>query len=116
MDWSNRAIDVIAGSAGAASPAVTADGQWRSPAAEHSSKLPGPAVPGPFPNRKRIADFTNIWTFEGWLYVSTVIDLFSRRVVDADALLMAVWRRGRPKQLLHHSDRATSTAASSSSH
>ena len=25
----------------------------------------------------------------------------------ADALLMAVWRRGRPKQLLHHSDRGS---------
>jgi putative transposase len=58
------------------------------------------------PNQKWIADFTYIWTAEGWLYVSAVIDLFSRRVVGwsmsasmtaqlvADALLMAVWRRG----------------------
>ena len=68
------------------------------------------------PNQKWVADFTYIWTVEGWLYVSAVIDLFSRRVVGwsmsatmtaqlvADALLMAVWRRGKPKQLLHHSD------------
>jgi putative transposase len=60
------------------------------------------------PNQKWIADFTYIWTAEGWLYVSAVIDLFSRRVVGwsmsagmtaqlvADALLMAVWRRGKP--------------------
>jgi putative transposase len=53
------------------------------------------------PNQKWIADFTYIWTAEGWLYVSAVIDLFSRRVVGwsmsasmtaqlvADALLMA---------------------------
>ena len=53
-----------------------------------------------------IADFTFIWTAEGWLYVATVIDLFSRRVVGwsmkaemttplvADALIMAIWRRG----------------------
>ncbi len=34
------------------------------------------------PNRKWIADFTYIWTAEGWLYVAAVIDLFSRRVVD----------------------------------
>jgi putative transposase len=33
------------------------------------------------PNQKWIADFTYVWTAEGWLYVATVIDLFSRRVV-----------------------------------
>jgi transposase InsO family protein len=33
------------------------------------------------PNQKWIADFTYIWIAEGWLYVSAVIDLFSRRVV-----------------------------------
>ena len=33
------------------------------------------------PNRKWIADFTYIWTAEGWLYVAAVIDLYSRRVV-----------------------------------
>src|ERR1700674_2407082 len=71
------------------------------------------------PNQKWIADFTYIWTAEGWLYVSAVIDLFSRRVVGwsmnasmtaqlvADALLMAVWRRGKPDALLHHSDRGS---------
>lgn len=31
------------------------------------------------PNRKWIADFTYVWTAEGWLYVVPVIDLFSRR-------------------------------------
>jgi len=71
------------------------------------------------PNRKWIADFTYIWTAEGWLYVAAVIDLFSRRVVGwsmsaamtaqlvADALMMAVWRRGKPHALLHHSDRGS---------
>jgi putative transposase len=71
------------------------------------------------PNQKWIADFTYIWTAEGWLYVSAVIDLFSRRVVGwsmsagmtaqlvADALLMAVWRRGKPNKLLHHSDQGS---------
>ena len=33
------------------------------------------------PNRKWIADFTYVWTAQGWLYVAAVIDLFSRRVV-----------------------------------
>lgn len=31
--------------------------------------------------RKWVADFTYIWTAEGWLYVAAVVDLFSRRVV-----------------------------------
>jgi putative transposase len=33
------------------------------------------------PNRKWLADFTYIWTAEGWLYVAVVLDLFSRRIV-----------------------------------
>ena len=62
------------------------------------------------PNRKWIADFTYIWTAEGWLYVAAVVDLFSRRVVGwsmsatmtaqlvTDALVMAIWRRGKPRR------------------
>jgi putative transposase len=73
----------------------------------------------PAPNRKWIADFTYIWTAEGWLYVAAVVDLFSRRVVGwsmsatmtaqlvTDALVMAIWRRGKPRALLHHSDRGS---------
>ena len=30
----------------------------------------------PAPNRKWIADFTYVWTAEGWLYVAAVVDLF----------------------------------------
>lgn len=60
------------------------------------------------PNRKWIADFTYEWTVEGWLYVAAVVDLFSRRVVGwsmqtamtaqlgTDALVLAIWRRGKP--------------------
>ena len=71
------------------------------------------------PNRKWIADFTYVWTAEGWLYVAAVIDLFSRRVVGwsmsatmtaqlvTDALIMAIWRRGKPDALLHHSDQGS---------
>ena len=75
------------------------------------------------PNRKWIADFTYIWTAEGWLYVAAVIDLFSRRVVGwsmsasmtaqlvTDALIMAIWRRGKPDALLHHSDQGSQYAS-----
>jgi putative transposase len=37
------------------------------------------AFAAPAPNRRWIADFTYVWTAEGWLYVLTVVDLFSRR-------------------------------------
>lgn len=59
------------------------------------------------PNRKWAADFTYLWSAEGWLYVSVVLDLFSRKVVGwsmqptmtaqlvTDALMMALWRRGK---------------------
>jgi len=59
------------------------------------------------PNRKWIADFTYVWTAEGWLYVAAVVDLFSRRVVGwsmnaamtaqlvTDAPVMAILRRGK---------------------
>jgi len=33
------------------------------------------------PNKRWVADFTYIWTAEGWLYVAAVLDLYSRRVV-----------------------------------
>src|SRR4249920_1231063 len=70
------------------------------------------------PNRKCIADFTYVWTAEGWLYVAAVVDLFSRVVgwsmsttmtaqFVTDALVMAIWRRGKPDALLHHSDRGS---------
>ena len=71
------------------------------------------------PNRKWVADFTYIWTAQGWLYLAVVLDLFSRRVIGwsmkeamtaqmvTDALMMAIWRRGRPDTLLHHSDQGS---------
>ena len=71
------------------------------------------------PNQKWVADVTYVRTAEGWLYAAAVIDLFSRRVVGwsmseqmtsqmvTDALIMAIWRRGRPDELLHHSDQGS---------
>ena len=41
------------------------------------------------PNQKWLADFTYIWTAEGWLYVAVVLDLFSRRVVGPPGLAAA---------------------------
>jgi putative transposase len=77
------------------------------------------------PNQRWVADFTYIWTEEGWLFFAVVMDLFSRRIVGwsmstemtaqlvTDALVMAIWRRGRPKELLHHSDQDSTPVSSS---
>ena len=71
------------------------------------------------PNQKWVADFTYLWTAEGWLYVAVVLDLYSRRIVGwsmqaqmsarlvTDALMMAIWRRGQPEAVMHHSDRGS---------
>jgi transposase InsO family protein len=74
------------------------------------------------PDRKWACDLTYVWTDEGWLYLSVVIDLFSRRVVGwsmsddlkagsvAQALAMALGRRKPDPGLLHHSDRGVQYA------
>ena len=68
---------------------------------------------------------TYVWTDEGWLYLSVVIDLFSRRVVGwsmsddlkargvTEALAMAIARRRPDAGLLHHSDRGVQYACAS---
>lgn len=69
------------------------------------------------PNRLWVADFTYVRTWQGFAYVSFVEDVFSRMIVGwsiathmrtslvAEALEMAVWRRGVPVDgLVHHSD------------
>jgi transposase InsO family protein len=60
-------------------------------------------------------------TWEGWLYLSTIIDCFSRRVIGwamADhlrtelpmtALHMALARRNPSGTLIHHTDRGCQT-------
>ena len=69
-------------------------------------------------NKAWVTDITYIRTWQGWLYLSVVMDLFSRKIVGwsagptihrelvLDALLMAV-RRRRPRGTLIHSDQGT---------
>lgn len=69
------------------------------------------------PNQRWVADFTYIATKEGWLYVATVLDLFSRRIVGLSmgdrmttdlvsyALQQALTHRKPGVELMHHSDR-----------
>jgi putative transposase len=64
-------------------------------------------------------DITYRYTSEGWLYLSVIIDLYSRGVIGwpmaphmksslvCDALKMAMFRRGFPKGVTVHSDRGS---------
>lgn len=75
------------------------------------------------PNQVWVADITYIRTFEGWLYLAAVMDLYSRKIVGWSmsetmntamaiaALKMAINRRRPPKGLLHHSDRGVQYAS-----
>jgi putative transposase len=69
-------------------------------------------------NRAWVTDITYIRTWQGWLYLAVVMDLFSRKIVGwsakptihqelvLDAVLMAV-RRRRPRGTMIHSDQGT---------
>ena len=70
------------------------------------------------PNKVWVTDITYIRTWQGWLYLAVVMDLFSRKIVGwatrstihrelvLDAVLMAV-RNRRPRGALIHSDQGT---------
>jgi putative transposase len=80
------------------------------------------------PNRKWVCDFTYLWTDQGWLYLATVMDLFSRKIVGwsmqdhmrtdlvSQALQMALKTRRPPRGLLHHSDRGVQYASENYQH
>jgi putative transposase len=69
-------------------------------------------------NKAWVTDITYIRTWQGWLYLAVVMDLFSRKIVGwsagptihrelvLDAVLMAV-RRRRPRGAMIHSDQGT---------
>lgn len=71
------------------------------------------------PNEKWVGDVTCIDTEEGWLYLASILDLFSRRIIGwamgehndsclvENAWRMAVTNRHPPKHLIHHSDRGS---------
>jgi len=75
------------------------------------------------PNTSWVADITYIWTSEGWLYLSTIMDLYSRRIIGWSlrerltkdlviaALNMALKQRNLSDDLLIHSDRGSQYAS-----
>lgn len=74
-------------------------------------------------NRIWAGDITYIWTREGWLYLSVILDLYSRRVISwkadktmteslvTEALSKAISSRRPDKGLIHHSDRGSQYAS-----
>jgi len=68
------------------------------------------------PNKVWVTDITYIRTWQGWLYLAVVVDLYARKVIGwsmkpslsrelvIDALLMAVWRRRPIQEVIIHSD------------
>ena len=71
------------------------------------------------PDRLWVADITYVRTWEGWLYLSFVLDTYSRKIVGwsmannlrtglvLDALNMAIYTRRPQPGLIHHSDRGS---------
>ena len=76
------------------------------------------------PNTAWVADVTYVWTYEGWLYLAALLDLFSRRVVGwaasasndralaLSALDRAIATRAPAAGIIHHSDRGSVYASS----
>ncbi|MDO1496591.1 IS3 family transposase [Pseudomonas putida] len=76
------------------------------------------------PNKVWVTDITYIRTYEGWLYLAVVLDLFSRQIIGwsmksqmtsdvaIDALLMAVWRRKPKQEVMIHSDQGSQYSSS----
>ena len=73
------------------------------------------------PNQLWVSDFTYVSTWQGWLYVAFIVDVFARRIVGwrvspsmttdfvLDALEQALYARQpeRDSSLIHHSDRGS---------
>jgi len=75
------------------------------------------------PNTVWVSDITYIWTLEGWLYLSVILDLYSRQVVGwamsdrltagfvIKALHQAIGRRNPDRGCILHSDRGVQYAS-----
>ena len=75
------------------------------------------------PDQAWVCDTTFIATREGWMYLAVVVELFSRQVIGwamgannnavlvQDALTMALWRRGKVKDVIVHSDQGSTYAS-----
>ena len=74
-------------------------------------------------NKTWVADTTFIRTRQGWLYLATMMDLYSRKIIGwamserndtqlvTDALTMSVSRRGKVGNVIVHSDQGSTYAS-----
>ena len=92
--------------------------------------IPEPALPCPRdrvnrqfsaerPNQLWVSDFTYVSTWQGWVYVAFIIDVYARYIVGwrvstsmrtdfvLDALEQALYARRPSDALIHHSDRGS---------
>ena len=78
----------------------------------------------PVPNKRWVSDITHIWTLQGWLYLTIILDLFHRKIVGwaisdrlyanvtTIAALEQAYKRERPESgLIFHSDPGSQYAA-----
>jgi len=75
------------------------------------------------PNKKWVSDTTFVYTQQGWLYLATIIDLYSRKVIGwsmspnnntdlvRDALMMAIKNKPKKEKVLLHSDQGSTYRA-----
>jgi transposase InsO family protein len=72
------------------------------------------------PNEKWVSDITYVWTSEGWMYLASIMDLYSRKIVGWHAdnrmtkeLVLTALERAvkhqnvKHKTIVHHSDRGS---------
>ena len=74
-------------------------------------------------NKVWASDITYIWTYEGWLYLAVIMDIYCRKIVGwamserqtkelvKQAFLQAVLRYSPEPGLIHHSDRGSQYAS-----
>jgi len=110
-----RAQSLCAGRARRRKPRTT-DSQHTQPVAPN---LLGRDFTAEAPNRKWVADITGIPTHGGWLYLASILDVYSRRAIGyametsrdeqlvGTALDMALVSRRPAAGLIHHSDRGS---------
>jgi putative transposase len=99
-------------------------GKWcRTTIADTAASRPADLVQRVFqatrPNQLWVADFTYVATWNGFVYVAFIIDVFGRRVIGwrvarsmqtelvLDALEQALWSRSGIEGVVHHSDRGS---------
>jgi len=97
--------------------------RWKTTVPDELSPKPLDLVDRQFvaerPNQLWVADFTYVPTWQGLVYVAFILDVYARRIVGwrvaknmrselvLDALEQAVWARGGPQGVVHHSDRGS---------